>query len=33
MTRVQKERFDETEYKHIAAKYVVTTGNLVGAQR
>ncbi|WP_027708411.1 aspartate carbamoyltransferase [Zooshikella ganghwensis] len=24
MTRVQKERFDETEYKHIASKYILT---------
>jgi aspartate carbamoyltransferase catalytic subunit len=23
MTRVQKERFDETEYKHMAAKFVL----------
>ncbi len=28
MTRVQKERFDETEYKHIASKYVLTTDSL-----
>ena len=24
MTRVQKERFDETEYRHIRAKYILT---------
>ncbi|WP_299725764.1 aspartate carbamoyltransferase [uncultured Endozoicomonas sp.] len=28
MTRVQKERFDETEYKHIASKYVLTNETL-----
>ena len=32
MTRVQKERFDETEYKHIAAKYILTTETLQGAK-
>ncbi len=28
MTRVQKERFDETEYKHIASNYVLTCDTL-----
>ncbi|OED45292.1 aspartate carbamoyltransferase [Endozoicomonas sp. (ex Bugula neritina AB1)] len=28
MTRVQKERFDETEFKHIAANYVLTADTL-----
>lgn len=28
MTRVQKERFEETEYKHIASKYVLTNRTL-----
>ena len=28
MTRVQKERFEETEYKHIASKYVLTNNTL-----
>lgn len=28
MTRVQKERFDETEYKHIASNYVLTNETL-----
>ncbi|MGL4753999.1 MAG: aspartate carbamoyltransferase [Aeromonadaceae bacterium] len=32
MTRVQKERFDETEYRHIAAKYVLTVETLAGAR-
>lgn len=32
MTRVQKERFDETEYKHIAAKYILTTDTLQAAK-
>ena len=32
MTRVQKERFDETEYKHIAARFVLTTETLEGAK-
>jgi aspartate carbamoyltransferase catalytic subunit len=32
MTRVQKERFDETEYKHIAAKYILTTDTLLDAK-
>lgn len=28
MTRVQKERFDETEFKHIASNYVLTNNTL-----
>ena len=32
MTRVQKERFDETEYKHIASKYVLNVDTLNGAK-
>lgn len=32
MTRVQKERFDETEYVHVASKYVLTPGVLEGAK-
>ncbi|TCS41456.1 aspartate carbamoyltransferase [Reinekea marinisedimentorum] len=32
MTRVQKERFDPTEYMHIASKYVLTAEMLQGAQ-
>lgn len=28
MTRIQKERFDETEYKHIASNYVLTNETL-----
>lgn len=32
MTRVQKERFDETEYKHIAARFVLTTETLATAK-
>ena len=31
MTRVQKERFDETEFKHIASNYVLTKDALAGA--
>lgn len=31
MTRVQKERFDETEYKHIASNYVLTNETLKAA--
>ena len=31
MTRVQKERFEETEYKHIASKYVLTNDALKNA--
>ena len=32
MTRVQKERFDETEYKHIASRYILTTDHLNNAK-
>ncbi|RRJ83199.1 aspartate carbamoyltransferase [Aestuariirhabdus litorea] len=32
MTRVQKERFDETEFKHMAAKYILTLDTLKGAK-
>ncbi|WP_426414891.1 aspartate carbamoyltransferase [Aestuariirhabdus sp. LZHN29] len=32
MTRVQKERFDETEFKHMAAKYILTLDTLEGAK-
>ncbi|MBO1518315.1 aspartate carbamoyltransferase [Oceanisphaera pacifica] len=32
MTRVQKERFDETEYVHVASKYVLTPEVLEGAK-
>ncbi len=32
MTRIQKERFDETEFKHIAARYILTEESLRGAQ-
>ncbi|WP_330926869.1 aspartate carbamoyltransferase [Candidatus Sororendozoicomonas aggregata] len=32
MTRIQKERFDETEFKHIAARYILTKESLRGAQ-
>ena len=32
MTRVQKERFDEAEYRHIAAKYVLTVDTLADAR-
>ncbi len=32
MTRVQKERFDETEYKHMAAKFVLEVATLEGAK-
>lgn len=32
MTRVQKERFDETEYSHIRSKYILTPEELKGAQ-
>ena len=32
MTRVQKERFEPTEYMHIASKYVLTASMLEGAQ-
>ena len=33
MTRVQKERFEETEYKHIASKYVLTNDTLKHAPK
>ena len=33
MTRVQKERFDETEYKHIASNYVLTCDTLKDAPK
>lgn len=32
MTRVQKERFEESEYRHIAAKYVLTADMLTHAK-
>ncbi|MCL6416436.1 aspartate carbamoyltransferase [Aestuariirhabdus sp. Z084] len=32
MTRVQKERFDETEFKHMAAKYILNLETLNGAK-
>ncbi len=32
MTRVQKERFDETEYKHIASNYILTAEHLKEAK-
>ena len=32
MTRVQKERFDETEYKHIASKYILDVESLKDAK-
>ncbi len=32
MTRVQKERFEETEYKHIAAKFVLEEEQLASAK-
>ncbi len=32
MTRVQKERFDETEYKHIASRYILTADHLKEAK-
>ncbi|AMO57985.1 aspartate carbamoyltransferase catalytic subunit [Endozoicomonas montiporae] len=32
MTRVQKERFDETEYKHIASKYILDVDSLKNAK-
>ncbi len=32
MTRVQKERFDETEFKHIASKYILTADSLSTAK-
>lgn len=32
MTRVQKERFDETEYKHIASRYILEVNTLKEAR-
>ncbi|MCL6270208.1 aspartate carbamoyltransferase [Sansalvadorimonas sp. 2012CJ34-2] len=32
MTRVQKERFDETEYKHIASRFILTSEHLLEAK-
>ena len=32
MTRVQKERFDETEFKHMKSKFVLNVDTLKGAQ-
>ena len=32
MTRVQKERFDETEYKHIASRYILNADMLKDAR-
>jgi len=32
MTRVQKERFDETEYQHMKASYILTAAVLEGAK-
>ncbi|MCR5536506.1 MAG: aspartate carbamoyltransferase [Succinivibrio sp.] len=32
MTRVQKERFDETEYQHLRSKYVLTNAMLTDAK-
>ncbi|WP_257282385.1 MULTISPECIES: aspartate carbamoyltransferase [unclassified Endozoicomonas] len=32
MTRVQKERFDETEYMHMASKYILGVESLKGAR-
>ena len=32
MTRVQKERFDETEFKHMKSKFVLNTDTLKGAR-
>lgn len=32
MTRVQKERFDETEYKHIASRYILDVDSLKDAK-
>ncbi|MET4695917.1 aspartate carbamoyltransferase [Endozoicomonas lisbonensis] len=32
MTRVQKERFDETEYKHIASRYILDVDSLKEAK-
>ena len=32
MTRVQKERFDETEYQHLKSKFILTPESLVDAR-
>lgn len=32
MTRVQKERFDETEYQHLRSKFILTNGMLADAK-
>ena len=32
MTRVQKERFDETEYQHLKSKFILTPDVLVNAR-
>ena len=32
MTRIQKERFDETEYKHMASRYILTADALKEAK-
>lgn len=32
MTRVQKERFDETEYQHMKASYILTAASLINAK-
>ena len=32
MTRVQKERFDETEYQHLKSKFILTPETLEGAR-
>ena len=32
MTRVQKERFDETEYRHLRAKFVLSADTLAEAK-
>ena len=32
MTRVQKERFDETEYRHLRAKFVLTPEHFINAK-
>ena len=32
MTRVQKERFDETEYQHLRSKYILTPDMLTEAK-
>ena len=33
MTRIQKERFDETEYKHMETRYILTPERLKGAKK